>query len=303
VPAPTPSWIETVRIQRDGEQQIVTVQTQSRLEYDIAMLDGGALVISAWRDANAAAAAVARADAVAAEEDPGAAQVAVKALPRPYEKPRIDRSTLTPSQRDERQAAEASTQLRAGQQSQAITLLRTALQSTDPAPRSAALLVTILMSQQRLQDAQPYLDRALQQMPQDATLVKLKARMLAMKGETERARNVLAPLSPATSSDPELLAMAASLAQQAHDFAAAAAYYLQWTHIDARSGAAWYGLALAFDAQASSSNAVSAYQHALSLISDARLRDYANTRIAALKGTSTPGNSNESVNTSAAVAR
>jgi len=162
-------------------------------------------------------------------------------------------------------------------------------------------LVAVLMSQQQLQEAQPYLDQALRHTPQDATLLKLKARMLAAQGDTARARAVLSQLSPATSADVELLALTASLAQQAQDFPAATAYYLQWTRIDPSSGAAWYGLALALDAQASTASAVAAYQHALTLINDTRLREYATVRIAALQAKTTA--TKTTVTKDAAVAR
>jgi len=319
IPAQTPAWIDSARVQRDGEQQVVTVSANTRLEYDIAMLDGGALVISAWRDKqwrdasfstdttreyadDAAGETVAATKAMAVA--PIAARIsnsADRTPPRDYAKPRIDRSTLTPEQRDARQSAQAATQLRAGQHSQALSTLRAAMQSGDAAPKSAALLVAVLMSQQQLQEAQPYLDQALRHTPQDATLLKLKARMLAAQGDTARARAVLSQLSPATSADVELLALTASLAQQAQDFPAATAYYLQWTRIDPSSGAAWYGLALALDAQASTASAVAAYQHALTLINDARLREYATVRIAALQVKTTA--TKTTVTKDAAVAR
>jgi len=318
IPTPTPTWIDSARVQRDGEQQTITISASTRLEYDVAMLDGSALVISVWRDANAvtknsaagnfvtdnvtagkAAADNATADSSSANNSfannatPANARIVA---PRDYAKPRIDPSPLTSAQRDARQSAQASTQLRAGQQSQALSTLHAALQAGDAAPKSTALLVTILMSQQRMQEAQPYLERALQQTPRDVTLLKLRARMLAAQGEIASARDALAPLLPMTSTDTELLALTASLAQQAHDFVAAASYYLQWTRIEPASGGAWYGLALALDAQALSASAVAAYQHALTLISDARLRDYAGTRIATLQA-----NSAESITTGAAV--
>lgn len=312
IPAPTPSWIDSTRIQRDAGQQTVTVVAGDRLEYDVAMLDDGALVISVWRDAKDSAAGlpeqpvsietvtetVRPAEPMATQRSESPNSEMARAMPREYAQPRIDRSALTPAQRDARQAAQASTQLRAGQPSQALSTLRSAVQSGEAAPKSAALLVTILMSQQKLREAQPYLDSALQQSPQDPALLKLKARMLASQGDIARARDVIAPLASTMSADVELLALMASLAQQAQDFTAAAAYYLQWTRTEPTSGAAWYGLALALDAQASSASAVAAYRHALPLINDARLREYASSRIAALQATST-----ESVTTGAAVAR
>jgi len=319
IPTPTPAWIDGTRVQRNAGQQTITISSSARLEYDVAMVEGGALVISVWRDTHSAAnnsaadkvhareAMSVVADEISYEaventENPSTTVTtrasAPIAAPRDYAKPRIDPSVLTPAQRDTRQSAQAATQLRAGQQSQALSTLHVALQSGDAAPKSTALLVTVLMSQQKMQEAQPYLERALQQTPRDVALLKLKARMLAAQGEIAGAREALATLSPATSTDTELLALTASLAQQARDFVAAASYYLQWTRIEPANGAAWYGLALALDAQASSASAVAAYQHALTLISDARLRDYAGVRIAALHG-----NAVESTKTGAAVAR
>lgn len=288
IPAPTPGWIDSVKLQRDVQQQTVTVSAQSRLEYEIARLDDGALVISVWRDVGSATAGNEERAETTFSEEPAAKNTAVAAKAvvapaREYAKPRIDPSVLTPAQRDVRESAQAATLLRAGQPSQAITSLQAALQSDDAAPKSAALLVTILMSQQRLRDAQPYLDRALQQTPRDVALLKLKARMSVAQGDVAQARAVLLPLAPTKSNDAELVALAASLAQQANDFTAAAAHYLQWTRIEPGSGAAWYGLALAFDAQAASANAIAAFQHALTLISDTRLRDYANSRVTLLQ--------------------
>jgi len=174
IPAPTPSWVDSARVQHDAEQQTITIKADARLEYDVAMLNGGALVISVWRDelsiANVNRAADVNRAANEVTDETASAPTPIEthtnpriAAPKDYAKPRIDPSALTPAQRDTRQSAQAATQLRAGQNSQALSTLRVALQSGEAAPKSAALLVTVLMSQQHLKEAQPYLDRALQQ--------------------------------------------------------------------------------------------------------------------------------------------
>lgn len=309
IASPTPRWIETLRVQRDEQQQSVTVHAVSRLEYEIAALADNALVLSVWRSKEELPASTVYSiadDSVAAAVAPATALPAAAALPEggaaetraprqrsavatgSYNAPRIERTALTPAQQDARLTAEAAAEIRAGQTARAITMLRKAQEasvagsSNVAGPKSTALLVTLLLSQQRQVEAVPYLERALTAAPSDAALLKLKSRMLAAQGDPERARAVLEALQPTNSRDTELLALCASLSQQMHDFAAAATYYLQWTRIEPASGSAWYGLALALDAQASPVNAIAAYRQALNLISDARLRDYANTRIRSL---------------------
>lgn len=286
IPTPTPDWIESVRVQRDAGQQQVTIKAVSRLEYEIAAQHDDDIVVSAWRDAAApvTAAAVSTDDAGARDDvtTPVAShQATVPELTAPpvHRPPRVTPTTLTEAQQDARIAAQAATQIRAGDTTVALAQLRAAQQRLSSAPQSAALLATVLMSQQRLGEAQPVLEHALRVSPDDIALRKLQARLLATRGEPAQALAQIDTLQKHNVHDVELLALCASLAQQARDYPRAANYYLQWSRLEPNNGATWYGLALALDAQGAGASAAGAYRQALTLISDTRLRSYATTRL------------------------
>lgn len=126
------------------------------------------------------------------------------------------------------------------------------------------LLIGLMLRGERSTDALQEIDRGLALFPGHGKFLLIKARLLAQGGETDAAIALLASAGRIEGMQQQRLQMLAALYQQQSRFAAASESYRALIALDARSAAAWAGLAISLDAVGDAGTA-EAYRRALAL--------------------------------------
>jgi MSHA biogenesis protein MshN len=190
---------------------------------------------------------------------------------------------LTPQQKDQKVARQAREMIQAGKLSEAIVVLQQQLNSQPQSLYSGELLATLLLSQQRLTETAQLLDQLLAFSPKRVELMVIKARMYLQANENQQALTYLQSQKPTVIEHSAYYEILATAAQRSGDYVAAQKTYTTLLGLDGSRADWWFGLAVAFDAQADTNNALAAYQRALSQRGLGKnLKNYASQRISAL---------------------
>jgi len=119
----------------------------------------------------------------------------------------------------------------------------------------------------------------------DIGLMVMRARMYLQSDEPEKALTYLQQQQPSLLEYPTYYEMQATAAQRSGDYQLARKTYASLLRVDGSRADWWFGLAVAFDAQAENNHALVAYQRALGQRGLTRtLQDYANRRVDELAG-------------------
>lgn len=147
-------------------------------------------------------------------------------------------------------------------------------------------LVIALANQGRLAEVDGVLLDGLALGVEPARFAKLRARLLASRGEVAEALQSLAVAVPAVNEDPEFHAMRGALAQQAGDYALALQTYRKLVAFAPGNGTWQAGLAMALDQTGDSAEALEAYRRAYAAGDlEPALADHVRARLDALEKT------------------
>ncbi len=127
------------------------------------------------------------------------------------------------------------------------------------------LLIALLVRGDRLEEAEQQIDLGLLHHPEQASLLMLKARLQAQRGEVLAAAATLEQSGLAESGDRNVLAMLAPLYQQLGNHRQSVAVYRQLLQQAPNHGVYWAGLGLGLEALGETGMALQAYQRALDL--------------------------------------
>lgn len=192
---------------------------------------------------------------------------------------------LTAERLDQKTAKEALNKMRVGATQDAIAILQKQLYSKPDAIHSGKLLISLLLSQQRFVEADQLLQQIQANFPKHIGLMVMKARMHLQSDEPEKAVVYLQQQQPPLLEYPTYYEMQATAAQRSGDYQLARKTYASLLRVDGSRADWWFGLAVAFDAQAENNHALVAYQRALGQRGLTRtLQDYANRRVGELAG-------------------
>lgn len=205
------------------------------------------------------------------------------AKPKPVVAARsVEPLRLTPSQQDLRAADRARRLLQQGDSYQAQQVLEDILANQPAALRSAKLLASLWLSQQRLERAGELIEFQLTQQPGDIELRLLKGRLLMARGEAEAAVEWLMSASPDIAAHQAYYELLGFAARQSRQYPLSEQVYRGLVAQDNGRGDWLVGLAIALDAQAKISEARNVYRQALA---DNRLsvplKQYAQRRLSA----------------------
>lgn len=188
---------------------------------------------------------------------------------------------LTLSQRDLRLEKQARDLLRKGESYQAEKILQDFVEANSAAVRSAKLLISLWLSQNRFDPANDLIATTLGQYPEDVELRILRARSLLAEERVGDAVDWLMRQAPDMNTYPqyyELLGLAARRDQQ---YQLSEQAYRGLVATDPDRGDWLVGLAIALDAQARTTEARQAYQRALASAKlSGPLKQYAQQRLA-----------------------
>jgi tetratricopeptide (TPR) repeat protein len=207
----------------------------------------------------------------------------------PAAKPTADIKTvpvLTAEQLSQKTITDAGALIKRRKFGQAEKVLAEQLKANPGALQESLMLSSLWVELGRLIEAESLVDRLLIGNPYNSDLLLLKARVYLQQGKSQQALQLLQTQQPSLQSQPAYYEYQAVAAQQAKQFQLAEDVYKQLLTVDARRSDWWFGLAVAFDAQAKQQQALSAYQHSLQLGGLRKnLQAYAQQRVAgAYKG-------------------
>lgn len=192
---------------------------------------------------------------------------------------------MTAERLDQKAAKEALNKMRAGATQEAMVMLQKQLYSKPDSIHSGKLLISLLLSQQRFVEADQLLQQMQAAFPKHIGLMVMKARMHLQSDEPEKAVAYLQQQQPPLLEYPTYYEMQATAAQRSGDYQLARKTYASLLRVDGSRADWWFGLAVAFDAQAENNHALVAYQRALGQRGLTRtLQDYANRRVGELAG-------------------
>ncbi len=130
---------------------------------------------------------------------------------------------------------------------------------------SQQALVTLLLQKKQIDLAEKYLAQALNQRPQNLSLLQLKARMQLIENNPSAALYTLQSFSPPLAGNTDYYALIAAIHQQLKNFDLAAQLYRQIAMVQPNEGKWWVGLGAALEAQQNMNSAQEAYQRAAML--------------------------------------
>ena len=307
-PQPSESWLPTVSLSQDGQSLVVHLSSRTPCRVNAFLLPAGEgygnrLVIAFTRvksrvaavrrapsppapvapTAPAAAVATQKPVAVAAKNSAGlAATRTVASKTAPLAK---TPHALTMKERAGIALDQGRKALSAGNDQEAESQLRQAL-DLDPRSRSAReTLVALLLRESRVAEAEQVLTSGIKLIPGDASFKKVCARLLVDQGEWTKALNVLQqkPL-PQMTGDPDYNALLAAIDRHLGDNEAAAAIYENLVTIRPQAGLWWLGLGLSEEGRGDRAAAATSYRRALAC-GDLKpaLASYAKGRLVVLK--------------------
>lgn len=199
-------------------------------------------------------------------------------------KPPLMRKTLRAPSPQEEAAQQYNAALQAvtrNEPLQAETALRAALDADPGHVEACTMLATLLLQQDRRDDAARLLAAALERNPRQSRLAMLQARLLADAGQDARAVSVLQAAQ--AGADADYQALLGALQQRLGNDTQAAAAYRQALASSPQRGTWWLGLAISLERSEQSAAALAAYRNALrDTTLTAQVGDYVRARIAAL---------------------
>lgn len=157
------------------------------------------------------------------------------------------------------------------------------MQDNPLALRSGNQLVSLWLSQQRVEPAQQLLERLADAYPQHAEVIKSQARLYLQTGQVAQAVALLMSVQPPLPGHTDYYELLGLAARKNSQHALSEQVYRGLLDYDAGRGDWWMGLAIAIDLQARPGAAREAYRQALSRRGlSGPLRNYAQQRLAAL---------------------
>ena len=193
------------------------------------------------------------------------------------------RSPMSTSERSEQSYKQAYAALQEGQLGSAEELLRQSI-GLKPSPEAYLALAGILIKQGNTTDAKQLLRQGLQQLPGNADMAYLYARLLVDSGQAEQAQKVLANALAQGRNDGEYLALLAAVSRQLGHNEMAAQAYVEALNLNPKQAVWWMGLGLALDDNKQTSQAIEAYYKALAIGLGDSLDSYVMQRVQELEG-------------------
>lgn len=191
----------------------------------------------------------------------------------------------TLAQRDRRVSREARADIAAAQSARAEQRLQQLRKDYPQAPRSSALLVELLLSQQRLAEADQLLAVFRSSSQRSLELHRLQGRWYLLSAQPEQAVDWLLQRQPAIVQQPSYYELLGLASQRARRYQLSEQVYKGLLNTDAGVGSWWSGLAIAQELQGQKADARLSYQRALQANRISKpLRAYAERRYGALAG-------------------
>ncbi|MDF1760053.1 MAG: tetratricopeptide repeat protein [Coxiellaceae bacterium] len=169
---------------------------------------------------------------------------------------------LAPKEKIESLYADAQNAMDNSDDDKAIDLLKELLVRDPKNLDARQLLATILLSDNRVEEARPIIAVGLKRVPDYAPFDSLEARILMSEGKLPQAIDQLNQSSPEMTTAPEYYSLLAALYQQNEQFMMAAQLYHQLVQINPARGVWWMGLGIALESAEKYNAAVEAFQKA-----------------------------------------
>ncbi len=174
--------------------------------------------------------------------------------------------------------------LRRGHLQEAEPLLKQAMTHNPENRQVRELLVTLLMQDDRNEEAITLLEQSMHRSPDYTPYILLRARLFAALAEIAKGVRLLEIHQPERENETEYLTLLGALYQQQRNYRKALNLYRRLVKLQPGSGRVWAGLALSLDALGEGQAALQAYQRTLGLHSlPAEIERYARQRVSALK--------------------
>jgi MSHA biogenesis protein MshN len=183
---------------------------------------------------------------------------------KPVTKPAPIPVTTRP-EREEDDWQRAQVLLRENRAEQAEPLLRRALQSQPSNTTARQALIGILLTSRRHPEATEILRLGLMQAPEQAAWAMNLARLYVEKNDYAAAWEVLTKSSAHAQQNPEYLAFCGTVLQRLNRSADAVPYYRNALQLKPREGRWWVGYGIALEADGKAADARESYQRAHSL--------------------------------------
>jgi MSHA biogenesis protein MshN len=173
---------------------------------------------------------------------------------------------------------------RQGQVDEAINELSQFLEKQPGFNPARELLITLLLKQGNIVQAQEEINFGLQKKPVNPKYIQMKAQILVDSGQIKEALNVLQSATPPFEDNLEYYSLIAALYQRQNKFDLAEKLYDRLIHQQANNSIWWMGLGIARESLEKNREAIEAYQKANTDSLSPELKVYVETRIHALQG-------------------
>ena len=168
----------------------------------------------------------------------------------------------TPRERAENEYRRALGLVNQGRTQEGMAVLRGAL-SEDAAHAGARLaLFSLLVEQQRFEDAQAILEETLARDPAQPQMASRLARLKLTRGDARGAEETLSRAAPAAADNPEYRALHAAVLQRLTFHKQAVAEYQAALRLVPQAGVWWMGLGISLEADGRPAEARDAFQRA-----------------------------------------
>jgi len=216
------------------------------------------------------------ADTASQTSDPLVAQQAAAPMRSPTE--------LSFADQDKGKTQEALTLWGRNQRAEAVTLLQGFIDANSLAHQSRETLAKLMLQQSDIAAVTVLVQQGMAVAPEFVGYRKLQARLLLSSGMTQEAVRLLSDQPPPVSVDNEYHDLLATAQLSTMDFAGAAKSYQSLVQQNRNEARWWYGLAAAQDGLGRETEALQAYQQALSLPTlSAGLRQRSEQRVTDLR--------------------
>lgn len=191
--------------------------------------------------------------------------------------------SLSPEQQDAKVAKVSAQLVRNGQVAEAQRQLVDQIARYALSVRSAEMLATIWLSQQRNEEVKQLLVPLRKSKPRDIGLITIESRLLIAEGQYNTALALLMAQEPSLSDHVGYYELMALAARQSKQYPLSAQVYQGLLENNTRRGDWWAGMAIALEMQSKKTEARSAYQNAVkSPVIPVALKTYAQQRLSVL---------------------
>ncbi len=191
--------------------------------------------------------------------------------------------TLTPEQRAENRYRVAAQQMQQRQVVEAEQGLRAALEESARHIGARDLLAALLLERGRMDDARQVLEQGLIAVPGQASFATLLARIYVEQNTEPKAIVLLEQQRNNAKSNPDTLALLATLYQRAARHGEAIAAYKEALNLRPLEGKWWLGLGISQEAEQNWNEARFAYERVRDTNVEPRLARYAEQRLAIMR--------------------